>query len=217
MKRKYRLFLFVIFFILIVVLGTQLGKNSKLNNNVVTSATPNTAITPTPLSTANPDQIQDETYTIKRGDTLYSIGKHYNIQWPAIAAYNDLAETTQLIEGQKIKIPTSNQANTLQTKTYSVITTTEEKQSLEAAQNFANSGSDALSYRLDPIQVVQKSLLLLRFQFSASDLFVLRAVDKAAGTAIVEVTHLGKLYTVSLVQPLIKGDKGVWTPTSVKY
>ena len=56
------------------------------------------------------------TYTVKSGDTLYSIAKKYNTTVNAITTLNNLTSNTLSI-GQTLKIPTSTQNVTEQTYT----------------------------------------------------------------------------------------------------
>lgn len=51
-------------------------------------------------------QVQEETkYTVKSGDTLYSIGIKFGIDWKKIAEVNNLDEPYTLSTGQELKIP----------------------------------------------------------------------------------------------------------------
>ncbi len=158
-----------------------------------------------------------KTYLVKKGQTLYSIGKEIGVDWPSLASVNGLDEHSVLKEGQVLKIPTAAEAATSQAREYSVPATDDEKQNLQTAQDYANAGTGQLSYRLVPAQVVQRSPLLARFGFDNNDLYIEKTKDTTKGEASVEVTHQGKLYTVMLNQPLSKGDKGVWTPVKVLY
>lgn len=45
-------------------------------------------------------------YTIKNGDTLFSISQQYNIEWTALATLNNLKPPFDLKVGQTIKVPT---------------------------------------------------------------------------------------------------------------
>lgn len=169
----------------------------------------------TASATAAADQAQ--TYIVKKGQTLYSIGKEIGVDWPALASVNGLTETSLLKEGQVLKVPTVAQAQTAQAREFKVVSTDEEKQNLTSAQDYATAGTGQLAYRLVPAQVVQRSTLLSRFGFTNNDLYIEKTKDYTVGEAAVEVTHQNKLYTVYLSQPLQKGEKGVWTPVRVTY
>jgi LysM repeat protein len=45
-------------------------------------------------------------YTIKKGDTLFSIAQQYNIEWTTLATLNNLKPPFDLKHGQTIKVPT---------------------------------------------------------------------------------------------------------------
>lgn len=96
---------------------TQPNTTSTVNNaantppsKVATTATPSTATatttpsvtaTPAPMKPAAPTTI---TYTVKKGDTLWSIAKHYNVTVGKIRTWNRLSERAKLHAGQKIII-----------------------------------------------------------------------------------------------------------------
>lgn len=44
-------------------------------------------------------------YTIKTGDTVFSIGQNFNVDWSVIATLNDLKPPFALKPGQTLKIP----------------------------------------------------------------------------------------------------------------
>lgn len=51
------------------------------------------------------DQTIFTTYTVKSGDTLFTISKEYNMQWTALATLNNLKAPFALRAGQTLKIP----------------------------------------------------------------------------------------------------------------
>lgn len=66
-----------------------------------------------PTSSSNLEQINYINYTVKPGDSLYSIGRQYDVSTQQLMDYNNLASTLLNI-GQVLKIPTNtgnNQAN----------------------------------------------------------------------------------------------------------
>ena len=57
-------------------------------------------------------QIKEETtYTVDSGDTLYSIGIKFGIDWEKIAEVNNLEKPYTLSTGQELKIPKNNNGN----------------------------------------------------------------------------------------------------------
>lgn len=66
-----------------------------------------------PTSSSNLEQVNYINYTVKPGDSLYSIGRQYDVFTQQLMDYNNLASTLLNI-GQVLKIPTNtgnNQAN----------------------------------------------------------------------------------------------------------
>lgn len=66
-------------------------------------------------------QKKDIIHIVKKGDTLYSIGRNYNVSVQAIMAFNNMKENS-LTVGQKLRIPSSNSsvAQTKSVKVYQV-------------------------------------------------------------------------------------------------
>lgn len=162
--------------------------------------------------------IDSNVYEVKSGDTLYSIGKKYNMLWTVIAKINNLDENSRLVIGQKITIPSEDQSKSISTRTDTITADQEELDNLRSAQDYALAGKDTLSYRRVPIEVVKKSRLLIKYQFSSSDLYIEKSIDTMAGNAIVEVTRKGYLYTVFLSAYEKNRDANtIWTPVKVTY
>lgn len=171
-----------------------------------------------PPTSTDPATTSGNTYIVKKGQTLYSIGKEVGIEWPALAKANNLDEHSLLKEGQVITIPSKTEAQTIQAKEYDIPVNAEETQNVEAAQGYADAGTGQLAYRMVPTQVVQRSPLLTRFGFDNNDLYIEKSKDTEKGSAVVEVTHQSKLYSVYLKAfQTGKGDKTVWTPSKVLY
>ncbi len=51
------------------------------------------------------DSIQFTTYTVQKGDTLFSISQKYNISWTTMATLNNLKSPFYLKAGQELKVP----------------------------------------------------------------------------------------------------------------
>lgn len=58
-----------------------------------------------------PQTKEETTYTVKSGDSLYSIGIKYGVNWKDIAKTNNLEEPYNLTVGQELKIPKGNGNN----------------------------------------------------------------------------------------------------------
>ncbi len=85
--------------------GLSVAELQTHNKNLSTSISIGQTITipsKTQLAAAKPI-----VHIVKKGDTLYSISKNYNVTVDAIVAYNNLADNSLSI-GQKVKIPNTN-------------------------------------------------------------------------------------------------------------
>lgn len=150
-----------------------------------------------------------ETYTVRKGDTLFLIGLKYNLPWLKIAELNNLTEPYTLKEGQVLKIP----------KAKEVAKKTEIEIDLEKEKEFqfeVEAGKE--SWRLDPVEVV-KATSPASFQFTALDSYNLISKDLEKGEALVEVKKSQNsktiVYEVNLIQPVKKGEGGIWAISSI--
>lgn len=56
-------------------------------------------------------------YTVKSGDTLYSIGLYYGVSWTYLADINNIAKPGKIYAGQKLCVSTSTTSGSTQTHT----------------------------------------------------------------------------------------------------
>ncbi|MGQ9779584.1 MAG: LysM peptidoglycan-binding domain-containing protein [Bacillota bacterium] len=73
-----------------------------------TAPSPVPAAGPAPESSSRllrPEEIKHISYTVKKGETLSSIGRKFGLPWQEIAAYNNLGKKTLLYPGQVLLIP----------------------------------------------------------------------------------------------------------------
>jgi lipoprotein NlpD len=61
------------------------------------------AVPPAPAAVPAPSP-QPDTYTVKRGDTLYSIALDHGVDWRELAAWNQLADATRVSVGQTLVV-----------------------------------------------------------------------------------------------------------------
>ncbi|MDE6284236.1 MAG: LysM peptidoglycan-binding domain-containing protein [Bacilli bacterium] len=96
-------------------LGTTVD-NLKSINNLTTDALSIGQIlkVPTATSTEKPNQSQEGTYTVQKGDSLYSIAQKYNTTVNEIKALNKLSSNLLNI-GQILKIPSNSTNNIVYT------------------------------------------------------------------------------------------------------
>jgi LysM repeat protein len=80
----------------------------------IPSDTTTTAPTPTPSPQT------EEVYTVKAGDTLFSIGQAYGLSWTQIAEANGIVNPNQIAAGQSLKIPVDKPSPTQQSFVHTV-------------------------------------------------------------------------------------------------
>lgn len=149
-----------------------------------------------------------EEYTVQENDTLFTIGLKFDILWTRIAKANSIDENTPLFIGQKLKIPSGN------TLAKNVIDN-ESVRSFEIDQTLAeeeqkkanNEGVDI--WRRDPIEVVRHDSPA-EFNLVPGDPYSLMASDLNKGSATIFLQKNEKSYTFSLIQPVDKGENGIW-------
>ncbi|HLC38571.1 MAG TPA: hypothetical protein VJJ80_00375, partial [Patescibacteria group bacterium] len=79
-------------------------------------------------------------------------------------------------------------------------------------QSQVDAGS--LAWYLDPI-LVAKDQVPPTFSINKDDQFSLKSKSFTEGIAIVEVIHGTKIYQIKLIQPVKKGENGIWVCESV--
>lgn len=79
---------------------------------------PSDTATTTPTPTPSPQT--EEVYTVKAGDTLFSIGQAYGLSWTQIAEANGIVNPNQIAAGQSLKIPVDKPSPTQQSFVHTV-------------------------------------------------------------------------------------------------
>lgn len=146
-------------------------------------------------------------YTVAENDTLFTIGLKFDILWTHLAKANGMDENTSLFIGQKLKVPTNeSEQATIQnedTQNFEI-----DLAAAQAEQSKVNSdGTDA--WRRDPVEVARREAPA-SFNLAPGDPYSLVATDAQKGTATVFLQKDEKSYTFSLIQPVDKGENGIW-------
>lgn len=93
-------------------MGESYAKGIAVYLNLPRRAVPNPNPTPTPTPNPSPSEPGTKTYTIKQGDTLYSIAQKYNITVQALQEANTgLSDPLTLQVGKTIVIPSGTSPN----------------------------------------------------------------------------------------------------------
>ena len=180
-------------------------ENQDANKNVTETAantSQEVALSVTqPAPIGNRPSSPSDTVVVEAGETLFVIGQKVGLSWTVIAEANGI-EGDKIQAGKTLFIPKNGQ-----------ISYTVNQDKANFLQKEADSGKNA--FRLSPVETA-KSDCSPAYGLSTSDPFTQTKIDQAAGTAVVNVTHGGKSYTISLTQPVTKGAKGIWAIQSIK-
>lgn len=166
---------------------------------VITPAKTNTVAMAAP--TGNRPSNPSDTATVAPGETLMAIGAKAGISWTTLAEANGI-DPNKIQAGQIIIIPKNGQIS--YTINQSVAT---------SLQKDVDAGKFAT--RLDPIGTAHLDAPTA-YGLASTDSYTQTKIDQNSGTATVSVSKNNKMYTISLVQPVAKGAKGIWAIESIK-
>lgn len=154
---------------------------------------------PAPLN--NRPSSPSKTVTVEAGQTLFEIGQQVDVSWTILAEANGI-NADEIKAGETIIIPENGQVN---------YTVNQEK--AQSLQNDADSGK--VAFRLSAVDTAKSDAPTV-YGLTVDDVYTQGKVDTSAGSATVTATKDGKTYLIALVQPVTKGDKGIWAIESIK-
>jgi len=154
------------------------------------------------LSSANerPSDPRD-TYTIEKGDSLLVIAQKNGLTIEELTSANGISDPDKILSGQVLMIPTGNQ-----------ISFTIDNTKSTNLQKFVDNGK--YPWRLEAEETA-RSDNAGAFGLETTDNYILADKNLTEGEATVNVTKDGKTYQIKLVQPVTKGDKGIWAIASI--
>ncbi len=114
---------------------------------------------------------------------------------------NALSDPDKILSGQVLIIPKSNQINFTVDNDKAVI-----------LQKYVDNGK--YPWRLSPVETARADNAGA-YDLSTTDNFTLKDKNAAGGQATVVVNKDGKNYQIRLVQPVTKGEKGIWAIVSI--
>lgn len=147
-----------------------------------------------------------EEYKVQKGETLSLIGEKFKISWLKIAELNKIEEPYQIKEGQVLKIPKEEKLPSSEKMEI-------DQEKMKTFQAEVDQGKQI--WRLDPIEVI-KADAPASFKFTALDTYTLKSKDLEKGESEVIVKKDINNYEVKLIQPITKGEKGIWAISSIK-
>jgi len=161
-----------------------------------------TSLVTQPASTDSRPSRPADTYTIASGDTLYSVGKKFDLSWSLLAEANGITDINKIKVGQNIVIPKNN-----------IVTFAINKAKAESLQK--DSTGTKTKFRLSALDTAKADISPV-FGLSPSDTFKQKSLDSASGIATILATHGDRTYEIKLSQPVTKGESGIWAIDSVK-
>lgn len=174
---------------------TTSNANANANTNAVASSVTQ------PAALGNRPSSPSDTVVVAVGETLSAVGEKVGVGWMKIAEANGI-EADKIQGGQTLIVPKDNQIS---------YTVNQEK----AASLQKDTDGGKYAFRLSAAETA-KSDSSPAYGLTTAETFTQTKIDETAGTATVSVTKGDKIYTISLVQPVTKGAKGIWAISSIK-
>lgn len=147
-------------------------------------------------------------HTVAAGETLYSIGKQYELQWSTIADYNELQENSVIKPGSVIKIPLNEKGEVTRIIKVPAPSAEDSEHRTQAMQQ----GVD--TWYSDPLIVVKRTAPDDYF-LKNDDTYTIRNLDYTLGTAMIEVIHDNRVMVFSVAQSA-PGKGNLWYITTVE-
>lgn len=164
------------------------------------SAQVSTAVTKASSASERPSDPAD-TYTIQRGDLLAQIAQNHGLTLDELSTANAIDDPNKIQAGQIILLPKNNQ-----------ITFIVDNTKATNLQKFVD--NNKYPWRLDPVETTRADNTAA-YGLGISDNFVLKDKNLNDGQATITVSHNGRTYQIKLVQPVTKGEKGIWAIISI--
>lgn len=186
--------------------GSKIEQAATLSATIDSSADVNTSPQPTstssiikPATSAEKPSKPADTYTIQKGETLFAIAQAQGLNWQDIAEANGLTDVDKIHAGQVIILPKGGQIN------FTIDNT-------RATSLQKDTGK--YQFRLSPEETA-RSDAPNAYGLQVGDSYVLKNRDES-GNAQVQATRESKNYIIKLIQPITKGEEGIWAIESIR-
>lgn len=181
--------------------------DAKISESIISTGSENQAPTPAQssgvtraaASTEKPS-LPADTYTVQKGETLFTVAQVQGSNWQDITEANGLTNADKIQAGKALIIPKGGQISFTVDNTRSTV-----------IQKDADQGK--YQFRLSPVETARSDAPPC-YGITITDNFTLKNKDDSG--AQVQVSHEGKNYIIKLIQPITKGDKGIWAIESIK-
>lgn len=189
---------------------TQKLEQPAASSQTIIPSSPSIPSTPSlpssPSLSLGPSQPK-QTHKVEKGETLFAIGQKYNVEWTSIVKANGLADENLIKAGDLLVVPTIDVKAGISQVDFSI---DQEKSKIIQSQATSNQ-----AWRLDPVEVAKKEGSGV-YGLTVNDNWVLGSKNSETGVATVRVAREDEQYEVNLVQPVEKGEQGIWAITAVK-
>lgn len=159
------------------------------------------AVTKAAMSTEKPSNPKD-TYVIQKGETLYAVATNQGVTSTQLAEANGISDPNKIQAGQTLIIPKGGEVSFLVDNTKAT-----------SLQKDADNGK--YQYRLSPEDTARSDASPI-YGLTVTDNYTLKDTDATAGTAEVNAIREERTYLIKLVQPITKGDKGIWAIETIR-
>ncbi|MCL5407610.1 MAG: LysM peptidoglycan-binding domain-containing protein [Patescibacteria group bacterium] len=163
------------------------------------ATTSSSAVVKAASSVEKPSKPAD-TYMVQKGETLFVVAQAQGSSWQDIAEVNGMSDVDKIQAGQTIILPKAGQVDF----TVDNIRST-------SLQKDADLGK--YQFRLSPEDTARSDAPNV-YGLKVTDTFTLKSRDN--GQAQVQATKEGKNFIIKLIQPVTKGDKGIWAIESIR-
>lgn len=186
---------------------TSEAVSTVLDTKVTTTTTATPSATDTKTSTVTTSSSDGrpssptDTVIVAVGETMFAIGQKVGVSYTLIAEANGV-DADKIKVGQTLIIPKNNQISFVVNKDKATV-----------LQKDVDGGKYA--FRLSALDTARADSPTA-YGLASTDSFVKGTVDATAGSAIVTVTKGDKTYLITLIQPVTKGEKGIWAIESIK-
>lgn len=141
-----------------------------------------------------------DTYTIQKGETLMVVSQTQGISWQDMVEANGMSDADKIQAGQTIILQKAGQVDFMV-----------DDDRAASLQKDADLGK--YQFRLSPEDTARSDAPNV-YGLKVTDTFALKSRD--SGQAQVQATKEGKNFIIKLIQPVTKGDKGIWAIESIR-
>lgn len=155
-----------------------------------------------PASSSEKPSKPKDTYVIQKGETLFQIAQSQGVNWQDLAEANGLTDADKIQSGRTLIVPKGGQVD--------FIVDTPKAENLQKSTE-----NGQYQFRLSPEETARSDAPPV-YDLQVADNFVIKNNDANQGQAQVQAGHDSRNYLIKLIQPGVKGEKGIWAIESIK-